>query len=153
MRSRISIRGCVRPSVGPSVRRSVRWSVRRSVRPSPVIFRRVLGASCAVYPALLSFLSLSLWFFLSFIFWSCEHNFYATNTLLEDMNMHLDFLSMKNLNLHVFPFETRYTKRYIKRYTTVGRIASVWGQIVLNKNPVDSAGKKKRKKNIQHAVQ
>ena len=27
-------------------------SVRPSVRPSPVIFRRVLGASCAVYPAL-----------------------------------------------------------------------------------------------------
>ena len=25
-----------------------------SVRPSPVIFRRVLGASCAVYPALFS---------------------------------------------------------------------------------------------------
>ena len=36
----------------PSVRRSVRRSVRPSVRPSPVIFRRVLGASCAVYPAL-----------------------------------------------------------------------------------------------------
>ena len=48
MRRRISIRGCVRPSVGPSVGRSVR----RSVRPTPVIFKRVLGASCAVYPAL-----------------------------------------------------------------------------------------------------
>ena len=45
MRRRISIWGCVRPSVGPSVRRSVpcyfrRWKV------------RILGASCAVYPAL-----------------------------------------------------------------------------------------------------
>ena len=48
MRLRISTRGCVRPSVGPSVRPSVR----RSVGPSRVIFRRVLGASCAVYPAL-----------------------------------------------------------------------------------------------------
>ena len=46
MRRRISIRGRVRPSVGPSVRRSV----------CPVLFRRwkvrILGASCAVYPAL-----------------------------------------------------------------------------------------------------
>ena len=42
MRRRISIRGCVRPSL------------RRSVRPSPVIFKRVLGASFAVYPALFS---------------------------------------------------------------------------------------------------
>ena len=42
MRRRISIRGRVRPSVRPSVRLS------------RVIFRRVLGASCAVYPALLS---------------------------------------------------------------------------------------------------
>ena len=41
MRLRISIRGLVRPSI------------RRSVRPSRVIFRRLLGASCAVYPALL----------------------------------------------------------------------------------------------------
>ena len=40
MRRCISIRGCVCPSVGPSV------------RPSPVIFRRVRGASCAVYPVL-----------------------------------------------------------------------------------------------------
>ena len=40
-----SIRGRVRPSVRPSVR--------RSVRPSRIIFRRVLGASFAVYPALL----------------------------------------------------------------------------------------------------
>ena len=49
MRRRISIRGCVRPSVrqsvGPSVGRSVpsyfqRWKA------------RILGASCAVYPAL-----------------------------------------------------------------------------------------------------
>ena len=40
----ISIWGCVRPSVCPSVG--------RSVGPSPVIFKRVLGASCAVYPAL-----------------------------------------------------------------------------------------------------
>ena len=39
MRRRISIRGRVRPSVGPSVRLS------------RIIFRRVLGASCAVYPA------------------------------------------------------------------------------------------------------
>ena len=39
-------------SVGPSVRPSVGPSVGLSVRPSPVIFRRVLGASCAVYPAL-----------------------------------------------------------------------------------------------------
>ena len=39
MRRRISIRGCGRPSV----------------RPSPVIFSRVLGASCAVYPALFSY--------------------------------------------------------------------------------------------------
>ena len=30
-------------------------SVRPSVRSSPVIFRRVLGASCAMYPALFSF--------------------------------------------------------------------------------------------------
>ena len=44
MRRRISIRGCVRPSV--------RRSVGPSVRPSPVIFRRGLGASCAVYQAL-----------------------------------------------------------------------------------------------------
>ena len=36
-----------------SVRRSVGPSVGPSVRPSRVIFRRVLGASCAVYPALL----------------------------------------------------------------------------------------------------
>ena len=50
MRRRISIRGCVRPSV----RRSVRQSVRRSVGPSRVIFERILGASCAVYPALFS---------------------------------------------------------------------------------------------------
>ena len=35
-----------------SVRQSVDPSVRRSVHPSPVIFKRVLGASCAVYPAL-----------------------------------------------------------------------------------------------------
>ena len=28
------------------------WSVRGRVRPSRVIFRRVLGASCAVYPVL-----------------------------------------------------------------------------------------------------
>ena len=48
MRRRISIRGCVRPSV----LRFVRPSVRPSVRMSRVIFRRVLGASCAVYPAL-----------------------------------------------------------------------------------------------------
>ena len=34
------------PSVGPSVR--------PLIRPSPVIFKRVLGASCAVYPALFS---------------------------------------------------------------------------------------------------
>ena len=34
---------------------SVRPSVRRSVGPSPVIFKRVLGASCAVYPALFLF--------------------------------------------------------------------------------------------------
>ena len=40
MRRRISIRG------------GVRLSGRRSVRLSRVIFRRVLGASCAVYPAL-----------------------------------------------------------------------------------------------------
>ena len=45
MRRRISIRGCVRPSVRPSVGPSVRLS--------RVIFNRVLGASCAVYPALL----------------------------------------------------------------------------------------------------
>ena len=32
---------------------SVRRSVRPSVGPSPAIFKRVLGASCAVYPALL----------------------------------------------------------------------------------------------------
>ena len=32
MRSRISIRGYVRPSVGPSIGPSVRWSVRPSVR-------------------------------------------------------------------------------------------------------------------------
>ena len=48
MRRRISIRGHVRRSVGPSVR--------PSVRPSRVIFERykvcILGASCAVYPAL-----------------------------------------------------------------------------------------------------
>ena len=31
-------------------------SVRPSVRPSPVIFRRVLGAPCAVYPALFAYL-------------------------------------------------------------------------------------------------
>ena len=31
---------------------SVRPSVARSVSPSPVIFKRALGASCAVYPAL-----------------------------------------------------------------------------------------------------
>ena len=48
MRRCISIRGCVRPSV----RRSVRPSVGPSVRLSRVIFRRVLGASFAVYPAL-----------------------------------------------------------------------------------------------------
>ena len=38
-----------------------RWcqSVRPSVRPSPVIFKRVLGASCAVYPALFFFFSSS----------------------------------------------------------------------------------------------
>ena len=42
------MRSCpsVRPSVGPSVGPSVRLS--------RVIFRRVLGASCAVYPALLT---------------------------------------------------------------------------------------------------
>ena len=43
MRRRISIRGCVRPSVRPSVRMS------------RVIFegeKRLLGASCAEYPAL-----------------------------------------------------------------------------------------------------
>ena len=40
MRRRISLGGRVRPSV------------RRSVRLSRVISRRVLGASCAVYPAL-----------------------------------------------------------------------------------------------------
>ena len=57
MRRRISIRGCVRPSVGPSVRRSVRSSVRLS----RVIFRRVLGASFAVYPALF-FRCLNLFF-------------------------------------------------------------------------------------------
>ena len=49
MRRRISIWGRVRPSVGPSVRRSVRPYV-------PCYFRRwkarILGASCAVYPAL-----------------------------------------------------------------------------------------------------
>ena len=45
MRRRISIRGCVCPSVRPSVG--------PSVGPSPVIFKRILGASCAVYPALL----------------------------------------------------------------------------------------------------
>ena len=44
MRLCISIRGYVHPSVGPSVRPSVHMS--------HVIFRRVLGASCAVYPAL-----------------------------------------------------------------------------------------------------
>ena len=57
MRRRISIRGCVRPSVGPSVRRSVRRSV------GPVLFSRVkvriLGASCAVYPAL--FFTIETW--------------------------------------------------------------------------------------------
>ena len=42
-------------SVCPSVRPSVDPSVRMSVRPSRVIFRRVLGASCAVYPALFLF--------------------------------------------------------------------------------------------------
>ena len=49
MRRRISIRGRVRPSVRPSVR----WSV----CPSRVIFegeKYILGASCAVYPALFS---------------------------------------------------------------------------------------------------
>ena len=40
MRRRISIRGRVRPSIRPSVCLS------------RVIFKRVLGASCAVYPAL-----------------------------------------------------------------------------------------------------
>ena len=49
--------------VCPSVRLSVGPSVRRSVRPSPVIFKRVLGASCAVYPAL--FLSVPVSFFLA----------------------------------------------------------------------------------------
>ena len=52
MRRRISIRGSVRPSVGPSVRRSVRPYV-------PCYFQswkeRILGASCAVYPALFFF--------------------------------------------------------------------------------------------------
>ena len=52
MRRRISIRGRVRPSVGPSVRPSVRLS--------RVIFRRVLGASCAVYPALFHFSCIEL---------------------------------------------------------------------------------------------
>ena len=65
MRRRISIWGCVRPSVGPSVRRSVGPSVRRSVRPYvPCYFRRwkvrILGASCAVYPALFLFFPYSL---------------------------------------------------------------------------------------------
>ena len=51
MRQRISIRGCVRPSVGPSVRPPVRRSVRRSGMAS---LRRELGASYAVYTALLT---------------------------------------------------------------------------------------------------
>ena len=54
MRRRISIWGCVRPSVGSSVHWSVGPSICRSV--CPVFFRRlkerILGASCAVYPAL-----------------------------------------------------------------------------------------------------
>ena len=54
------------PSVGPSVRPSVRPSARLS----RVIFRRLLGASCAVYPALFFFLI--IWFpnFLLFFFFS-----------------------------------------------------------------------------------
>ena len=61
MRRRISIWGCVRPSVRPSVRRSVRRSVRPYV---PCYFRRwkesILGASCAVYPALFPLFAFSL---------------------------------------------------------------------------------------------
>ena len=45
---------CVLP-VCPALCPSVRRSVGRSVGPSPIIFKRVLGASCAVYPALFSF--------------------------------------------------------------------------------------------------
>ena len=52
--SHLYMRSC--PSVRPSVRRSVCPSVRLSVCPSRVFFRRwkvrILGASCAVYPAL-----------------------------------------------------------------------------------------------------
>ena len=60
--SHLYMRSC--PSVGPSVRPSVR----RSVGPSRVIFEgekyAILGASCAVYPALFIRrlpLSLSIW--------------------------------------------------------------------------------------------
>ena len=51
MRRCISIRGLVRPLIHPSARPSVCLSIRPSIRPSPIIFRRILGASCTVYSA------------------------------------------------------------------------------------------------------
>ena len=71
LRRRISIRGRVSSPVGPSFRRSVRLSV------CPVLLSkvkaRILGASCAVYPALffLFFIfTLPYVFFIPFLFFS-----------------------------------------------------------------------------------
>ena len=87
MRRCISIRGCVRPSV--------RWSVRPSVRPSPVIFKRVLGASCAVYPALFISIIMS-------VPCSCtSYSDFVTSTVI------MPYLAM-SLNL----FHTYYLWRY-----------------------------------------
>ena len=63
MRRRISMRGCVIPSVHPSARPPVRPSVCLSVTP---FLRRVLGASCAVCPAMFLYLFFLLFFSLSF---------------------------------------------------------------------------------------
>ena len=78
MRRRISIRGRVRPSVRPSVGPSVRLS--------RVIFKRVLGASCAVYPALFLFcLSFFFCFVNSFDYLFFFHFFTRNKSRIIDM--------------------------------------------------------------------
>ena len=106
MRRRISIRGCVRPSVGPSVPRYFRrWKV------------RLLGASCAVYPALISFMiktqTLHCIFFsvsssasspYSFSFFSScyflRHTYERTGWLTKPLFAALDLLTFGSLSMN-----------------------------------------------------
>ena len=54
-------------SIRPSVCRSVRWSVRGIHRSVTPFLRHVLGASCAMYPALFVHFSLFTYFFVRFL--------------------------------------------------------------------------------------